>query len=321
MRKLVLLALIAGATGACQDAGSPTDANEATAPSEASLHRTHHDLRDARATLTANANELSAAIGRHGVANAIGRALTRDALFLGPRSNTLQGREAAVNYLTTNPIAPSAIRWETIVTDVSADGQRGYTWLEGILTIDLGAGPTEQPGFLLAFWDRRDYNDWKISAFVFNLGGPQTDPIPDGFGTPDTRRSRKFDIRLRKERGKLLEVDAAFSAMSVSDGSGPAFEAFAAPNAIAVGDPALVFGPAAIGAASASGPDDVISWVPRFSDVAESGDLGFTVGDATFNFPAVGTFYSKYLTIWRKQKNGEWKFVADLGNSRPAPAP
>ena len=219
MRKLVLLALIAGATGACQDAGSPTDANEATAPSEASLHRTNHDLRDARSTLIANANRLSEAVGRHGVANAIGHALTRDALFLGPRSNTLQGREAAVNYLTTNPIAPSAMRWEVIVADVSADGQRGYTWLEGTLTIDLGAGPAERPGFLLAFWDRRDFNDWKISAFVFNLGGPQTDPIPDGFGTPDTRRSKEFDIRLRKERAKLLDVDAAFCAMSVSDGS------------------------------------------------------------------------------------------------------
>jgi ketosteroid isomerase-like protein len=65
----------------------------------------------------------------------------------------------------------------------------------------------------------------------------------------------------------------------------------------------------------------VISWIPRFSDVAASGDLGFSVGEAVFDFADFGFFYSKYLTVWQKQNTGEWRFVADLGNSRPAPAP
>jgi ketosteroid isomerase-like protein len=61
--------------------------------------------------------------------------------------------------------------------------------------------------------------------------------------------------------------------------------------------------------------------VPRFSDAAASGDLGFTVGEATFDFGQFGTFYSKYLTVWQKQDTGEWRYVADLGNNRPAPTP
>ena len=65
----------------------------------------------------------------------------------------------------------------------------------------------------------------------------------------------------------------------------------------------------------------MISWVPRFSDAAASGDLGFSVGEATFDFGAAGTFYSKYLTVWQKQDTGAWRYVADLGNNRPAPAP
>jgi hypothetical protein len=30
----------------------------------------------------------------------------------------------------------------------------------------------------------------------------------------------------------------------------------------------------------------MVSWEPRFVDAAASGDLGFTVGDATFELPA-----------------------------------
>ena len=43
-----------------------------------------------------------------------------------------------------------------------------------------------------------------------------------------------------------------------------------------VGGGQFIFGPAAIGEAFTSDPTDVISWVPRFSDAAASGDLGFT---------------------------------------------
>jgi hypothetical protein len=156
---------------------------------------------------------------------------------------------------------------------------------------------------------------------VLNIGGPQTDPLPDGFGTPTTKHRRNFpNTEVGQQREQLLVVDAAFSAASVSIGTGPAFEQFAAPNAIAVSGE-LVFGPSAIGEAFATGPNDVVSWVPRFGDVAASGDLGFTVGEASFDFAESPDFFSKYLTVWQKQNTGEWEFVADLGNSRPAPAP
>ncbi|MBI4420961.1 MAG: DUF4440 domain-containing protein, partial [Gemmatimonadetes bacterium] len=53
------------------------------------------------------------------------------------------------------------------------------------------------------------------------------------------------------------------------------------------------------------------------ADVAASGDLGYTVGlfqsrrlDAAGK-PVVGT--GKYVTIWRKQADGSWKAMLDLG--------
>ena len=61
MRKLVLLALIAGATGACQDAVSP-DAPGGPALSSEASDRAHLDLREERASLISAGNAVSAAI-------------------------------------------------------------------------------------------------------------------------------------------------------------------------------------------------------------------------------------------------------------------
>lgn len=314
MRHHVLLASLAIATAACQESTGLGDS--ALPPASVRAHPL--DLREERASLIAAGNAVSAAIASDGIVTGLGGALADDGLFLSPRTNTLVGRAAATEFLSTAPIAPSAMSWEVIAAEVSNDGSQGYTWAQGTTTIDFGTGAQTSPNFFLTYWRRGASDDWEIAAFVFNRGGPEPLPLPDGFGTPDNKHRRNFpDVGVGALRDQLLAVDADFSAASVAGGLGPAFEAFAAPNAIAVAGP-LVYGPAAIGEAFASEPDDVISWVPRFADAAASGDLGFTVGDATFDLPAV-IFYSKYLTVWQKQNTGEWRYVADLGNSRPAP--
>ena len=73
----------------------------------------------------------------------------------------------------------------------------------------------------------------------------------------------------------------------------------------------------AIGAAFDGFPSGaVLMWWPVAAVIAESGDLGCTVGEAKIESLKQ---YSKYLTIWRRQRDGNWKFVADGGNARPAP--
>jgi ketosteroid isomerase-like protein len=66
-----------------------------------------------------------------------------------------------------------------------------------------------------------------------------------------------------------------------------------------------------------------LTWTPVYADMAASGDLGYTYG--TFEFrskdkdgkPTVE--YGKYVSIWKKQKDGSWKVVMDMGNSSPLP--
>ena len=313
MRNFVLVAALAIALAACRDTAGPGD----PAFSEAS-DRAHLDLREARAGLIAAGNDVSAAIASEGTVAGLGGALAIDALLLSPRAAVQEGREAATTFLATAPIAPTAIQWDVIAADVSNDGTQGYTWAQGGYTIDVGTGPNAVPAFFLAYW-RNDGSGWEIAALSINTGGPQSLPLPSGFGTPTTKHRRNFpNTDVADQREQLLAADAAFSAASVSEGTGPAFGRFSAPNAIAV-DGAFLFGPGPIEQAFTLGPNDVVSWVPRFADAAASGDLGFTVGDAVFVFADFGTFYTKYLSVWQKQDTGEWLFVADFGSSRPAP--
>jgi ketosteroid isomerase-like protein len=55
------------------------------------------------------------------------------------------------------------------------------------------------------------------------------------------------------------------------------------------------------------------------ADISSSGDMGYTYG--TYEFassdrngkPVVD--HGKYTTIWKKQKDGSWKVVLDMGNA------
>ena len=66
-------------------------------------------------------------------------------------------------------------------------------------------------------------------------------------------------------------------------------------------------------------PDLKITWHVDRADVAHSGDLGYTSGayEMTFNDPTGKTVSDKgkYVTVWRKQKDGSWKVLLDIFNT------
>jgi ketosteroid isomerase-like protein len=62
-----------------------------------------------------------------------------------------------------------------------------------------------------------------------------------------------------------------------------------------------------------------LSWRPVYALAAESGDLGFTVGEyiATGRSPSGAAVqrFGKYLTVWQRQQDGSWKFVMQGGHA------
>ena len=61
-----------------------------------------------------------------------------------------------------------------------------------------------------------------------------------------------------------------------------------------------------------------LTWTPVDAGISISGDLGWTSG--TYEFRSkdrdgkVKVEYGKYTSIWKKQPDGNWKIVLDMGN-------
>jgi ketosteroid isomerase-like protein len=66
-----------------------------------------------------------------------------------------------------------------------------------------------------------------------------------------------------------------------------------------------------------------LTWTPVGADISASGDMGYTYGTYEFTSsdrnskPVVD--HGKYTSIWKKQKDGSWKVVLDMGNAATEP--
>ena len=59
-----------------------------------------------------------------------------------------------------------------------------------------------------------------------------------------------------------------------------------------------------------------LTWTPAFAGMAISGDLAFTVGPYVWIDGKVRSA-GQYLTIWRKDSEGRWRFALDRGTGGP----
>jgi ketosteroid isomerase-like protein len=66
-----------------------------------------------------------------------------------------------------------------------------------------------------------------------------------------------------------------------------------------------------------------LTWTPVKAEMAKSGDLGYTYGNYIFTAKnkegKLIANYGKYTSIWKKQKDGQWKVMVDMGNASPDP--
>jgi ketosteroid isomerase-like protein len=126
---------------------------------------------------------------------------------------------------------------------------------------------------------------------------------------------------LRGEWNGLVEAEKNFAGTSVAKGTKEAFLSV-------LNDESVIFRPRAVPGRkwfqeNPAAPVQ-LSWQPEFADIATAGDLGYTTGPwevrRTPQEPP-GAF-GHYVTVWRKQPNGEWKVAIDIGiGHEPAPKP
>lgn len=72
----------------------------------------------------------------------------------------------------------------------------------------------------------------------------------------------------------------------------------------------------------ASDKRPLLSWYPTVADIARAGDIGYTTGPWEYKadiHDAKPVAWGNFLTVWRRQADGSWKFAIDLGISNPQP--
>lgn len=126
---------------------------------------------------------------------------------------------------------------------------------------------------------------------------------------------------VEQERETLLKLDRDWSA-SVADTD--KFASFMAPDAsfYPPGMP-VITGAGPIKEAMtqmASAPGFSLEFTPTRAVVSSAGDIGYTTGTYRSSMGGV-TEVGKYVTVWKKQPDGQWKVTEDIFNADSSGAP
>jgi ketosteroid isomerase-like protein len=120
-----------------------------------------------------------------------------------------------------------------------------------------------------------------------------------------------------EDKIRMMDTDRAFSKMSEDKGMKAAFMEYIDSNGV-------LLKPGQYPVAGADAIDFLIQqddstyklkWEPSKGIIAQSGDLGYTYGLYALKLSGKDTgIYGTYITIWKKQADGKWKFVLNSGN-------
>jgi len=122
---------------------------------------------------------------------------------------------------------------------------------------------------------------------------------------------------------ELMALDARFSQETLK-GGGKAFASWFAPDALTLNNKQTpVLGKTRISASANWEPQNYqLSWVPTGGKMGPSNDMGYTWGhyegrSKDLNGQPV-VLEGRYITVWMKQSNGEWKVELDASAEEPA---
>jgi len=118
---------------------------------------------------------------------------------------------------------------------------------------------------------------------------------------------------------EVVEAERAFAAAALESGTRGAFLRFIHEDGVLF-RPGPVPGTAALEASPEVG--GTLRWTPEVAGLSEDGLLGFTSGPyQEQGEDASPTGTGRYVTLWRREAGGEFRFVLDVGVSGPGIEP
>jgi ketosteroid isomerase-like protein len=120
----------------------------------------------------------------------------------------------------------------------------------------------------------------------------------------------------KSDVSELQIIDSEFSDYSRQHGLRRAFLEYIDDDGVMMKDNSLpMSGAKAIDLISSMNDSSVqMTWEPQGGDIAASGELGYTYGIYELRDGGENVQRGTYVTIWKKQEDGKWKFVLDSGN-------
>ena len=140
--------------------------------------------------------------------------------------------------------------------------------------------------------------------------------------------SKKNDNKLiEQNKQSLIKADNDFYIASIEKGTGKAFIDFADDSVILLRQQQFpIIGKSELAKyyINRESEKTPLKWEPLKAEASLDGSLGYTFGKWEYtNIDKGGkesTSYGNYVTIWKKQKDGSWKYVLDGGSTTPVPA-
>ena len=124
-------------------------------------------------------------------------------------------------------------------------------------------------------------------------------------------------------RQEILDTDRAFSTLSKEKGTKEAFIKYAADEVIkpSPNSQPIIGKEALIKSYEGASQDFELTWEPLKADV--DGNIGYSFGNYFLKTRTPDlrdtVLYGNYVSIWKRQEDGSWKYVLDTGNPTPAP--
>ena len=121
----------------------------------------------------------------------------------------------------------------------------------------------------------------------------------------------------------VMDADIAFSQMAQDVGAPAAFLAYMDDTDGKLFRPGeIITGSEGVAADFETWPDNArLVWAPLGAHGSAFGDLGVTWGEYDVLMDGNQVSSGHYVTAWRKNPEGEWKGVIDLGVEAPPPEP
>jgi|GEM_PF-906671 len=270
--------------------------------------------------------EISMASVEKGILKAFYSFMTNYSILLPENGHPVYGKEACRKLIDQVEMKgwEGKLKWEPTFANVSKARDLGYTHgrFERPTTDDKGKEKITY-GYYGTIWKKQPNAEWKVvvSQGLILLKDLNQVPI-----------DKKIDLSNVDDITKqVVNTEVAFSNESVENGIPEAFYRFIDDDGIALsaaGPPRTkeTFAKMIAAAKKKKKNDDrksKLEWEPIYSHVSKSKDMAYNYGPYEYTITkAKGItqcFYGYFVTVWKRQLDGSWKFVFDGGNQSPPP--